>query len=35
MLAAELGVSVLAGQLLVSRKITDPEDARTYLLSRV
>ena len=30
-LAAELGMSVLAGQLLVSRKITDPEDARTYL----
>ena len=30
-LAAELGVSLLAGQLLVSRKITNLEDAITYL----
>ena len=30
-LATELKVPLLAGQLLVSRNITNPEDARTYL----
>ena len=30
-LAAELELPLLAGQLLVSRNITNPEDARTYL----